>query len=109
MIDFTKQELYWFFDWSETQYDKVRLNKRQCATINVQKYETAESIFRKVLEAKKGIIEFTREELLVICNWLTYKAGYAMNRRRLQEYKTIQSIREKISNELCEIYAKREG
>ncbi len=109
MINLNSREQYWLFDWSETQCDKVRLNKRQCATINVQKYETTESIFRKVLEAKKGIIEFTREELLMLCDWLRYKAGYAMNRRRLQEYETIQSIREKISNELCEIYAKGEG
>ena len=109
MINLNDREHYWLFAWSETQYDKANLNKSQCATINVQKYETTESIFRKVLEAKKGIIEFTREELLMICNWLTYKAGYAMNHRRIQEYKTIQSIREKISNELCEIYVKGEG
>ena len=109
MINLTWKERYWLFDYSEYQFDKIRWNKSRCMAVNVQKHETTESIFRKLLEDKKGIIEFTKEELLMICNWLTYKAGYAMNRRRLQEYKTIYSIREKVSNELCEICEKEEG
>jgi len=55
------------------------------------------------------MIEFSREELLLLCDWLRYKAGAAVKQKRIQEYKTIQAIQDKVSNELCNMYLKGEG